>query len=120
MPSPLLHGRWQMIRAELSGEIAPELVAQRTILEITGPRYAVRFDGKVVDSGSCDIPDSAAAREFVLRGERGPNAGRIVRCIYQLVGDRLRVCYGLDAVTPTGFTTATGEARYLATYRRLA
>lgn len=114
-----LHGRWQMIRAELSGEGAPELIAQRTVLEIAATGYTVTFDGRTVDTGACEVIDPAA-RRLVLRGAAGPNAGRVIRCVYQLVGDRLRICYGLDGETPDKFATNPGEARYLATYRRLA
>ena len=55
---------------------------------------------------------------FILLGAKGPNAGRTIPCIYQLAGNRLRVCYGLDGTTPTAFATTAGSPHYLATYRR--
>lgn len=109
-----------MIRAEASGEEAPELVTQRTELSLTADAYAVRFAGEIMDRGALEIGEATAAPScaFVLRGTRGPNAGRVIPCIYQLKGDRLRICFGLDGVAPTQFATTTGDARYLATYRR--
>jgi hypothetical protein len=38
--------------------------------------------------------------------------------LYQLAGDRLRVCYGLDGVTPDAMATRARDQRYLATYAR--
>ena len=117
-PSPWPHGVWQMLRAELAGETAPELVARRTVIELSPDRYLVRFDGQPVDRGTCAIDDTAAPKTMTLCGESGPNAGRTIPCLYQLVGDRLRICYGLDGTPPTDFSTAVGQPRYLATYRR--
>ena len=117
-PLPL-PGRWQMIRAELDGESAPELVAQHTELHLTAATYAVRFNGRIIDQGAFETDASRAEKVIVLRGESGPNAGRTIPGIFQLVRDRLRICYGLNGVTPTEFTTAPNQARYLAFYRRV-
>jgi uncharacterized protein (TIGR03067 family) len=114
--SPTLEGTWEMVRAEHAGEAAPELVIRQTCLELTVTDYVVRFAGKISDQGIY----SASPTTLMLVGTRGVNAGRTIRCIYQLVGDRLRICYGLDGSTPDGFTTSTGDKRYLATYRRAA
>lgn len=114
-----LDGRWQMIRAQHDGEAAPDLVAQRTAIELRGGRYTVFFDNQIADEGSFEIAGDADSPELVLRGESGPNAGRTIPCIYQVVGERLRICYGLAGVRPADFTTAPDQQRYLATYRRL-
>jgi uncharacterized protein (TIGR03067 family) len=115
---PGLQGTWQMIRAELAGGQAPELVVQRTVVTLASGQYEVRFGGQLVDRGTYEAAETATFRTLVLRGAAGNNAGRTIPCIYQLAGDRLRVCYGLDGTTPNDFTTAPGQQRYLATYRR--
>jgi uncharacterized protein (TIGR03067 family) len=103
-----------MIRAEQYGEDAPDLLALRVELELTADTYIVRFAGKVADHGTYTI----AANALTLTGTAGPNQGRTIPCIFQLVGDRLRVCYGLDGTAPTAFATVAGAQHYLATYRR--
>jgi uncharacterized protein (TIGR03067 family) len=115
-----LSGIWQMVRAELDGETAPELVAQRTLLELTQNSYRVSFDGAEVDEGSCEYDAVGNLSSLVLHGRTGANGGRTIRAIYQHVGDRLRVCYGLDGVMPTSFSTHREGKRYLATYRRIS
>lgn len=110
-------GRWQMIRAELDGESAPEMVTSRMILELGAGSYAVVYAGEISDAGSWENGTNAGI--LTLVGQRGPNAGRRIPCIYQLAGDRLRVCYGLDGKEPASFSTTGQTQRYTATYRRL-
>ena len=125
-----LSGTWEMVRAELAGADAPDMLALRVELELTADTYIVRFAGQVADRGTyalaCPEPvervESAerGARALTLTGAVGPNKGRTIPCIFQLTGDRLRVCYGLDGTAPTVFATAPGTEHYLATYRRKA
>lgn len=105
-----------MVRAELNGDPAPEIVVQHTTLELTGGEYRVRFRGEVMDQGSIEQADAPTA--LLLRGTVGPNSGRIIPCLYQTTGERLRICFGLDGTPPNDFSTTAGGARYLATYRR--
>ncbi len=117
-PDAPLDGTWQLVRAELDGEAAHELVTTNTVLVLQAGAYAVRFDGEIADRGLFQFAGALTARTLVLRGLEGPNAGRTIPCLFQRVGDRLRVCYGLDGVAPTEFATSPGQRRYLATYRR--
>ncbi|MEO7599728.1 MAG: TIGR03067 domain-containing protein [Opitutus sp.] len=117
-PSPL-EGSWQMIRAELNGDGAPELVVQRTVIKFSSGAYRVSFDGNVVDEGTCELTIIDAAPQLTLHGNSGPNSGRIIRAIFQQAGQRLRICFGLDGVLPTTFSTGPGTSRYVATYRLL-
>ena len=113
-----LEGTWQMVRAEYAGEQAPDLVARRTVLEFTHETYLVRFDGAIVDQGRAEMNRFGSITTLLLSGISGPNQGRTLVCIYQQVGDRLRICYGLDGIQPSEFTTKSGQNRYLATYQR--
>lgn len=113
-----LHGIWEMIRAESGGEPSSDLLALRVELHLTADTYQVHFAGELADQGTFTRASSDTHAALILVGAKGPNAGRTIPCIYQLVGDRLRVCYGLDGTPPTAFATAPGTERYLATYRR--
>ena len=112
--SDALTGRWEMIKAELAGENAPDMLALRVVLELTSVTYAVSFAGQVADRGTYVL----AGESLTLTGTEGPNQGRTISCILQQRGDLLRVCYGLDGTAPTGFTTKPDVQHYLATYRR--
>jgi uncharacterized protein (TIGR03067 family) len=111
--TPPLDGHWELVRAELDGEQAPELIVTRTEMTLNAGTYTVLFAGEVADRGTFELGEGTAH----LRGDVGVNAGRSIPCIYQRVGSRLRVCYGLNGTLPTDFATAAGQQRYLATYR---
>jgi uncharacterized protein (TIGR03067 family) len=113
-----LEGIWLPLHAELAGEKAPEMVLARTELELRAGRYAVRFGGEIADEGNYTQAIGEIHATVVLTGKRGTNQGRIIPCIYQLRGDRLRICYGLNGVTPPQFTSAPDAPHYLVTYRR--
>jgi uncharacterized protein (TIGR03067 family) len=115
-----LHGIWEMIRAETNGEPSSDLLALRVELHLTADTYHVHFAGELADQGTYTHGTTEPHATLILLGAKGPNAGRTIPCIYQLVGDRLRICYGLDATTPTAFATTVGSPFYVATYRRAA
>jgi len=117
-PLESLAGTWEMIHAEFAGEKAPEFVVLKTEVAFTAVDYVVRFAGETADRGTYTLDLACTPHALTLTGVEGPNAGRTIPCLFQLAGDRLRVCYGLDGVVPAVFTTAAGTQRYLATYRR--
>ncbi len=115
-----LFGHWQAIRAELSGETAPPEALVSLELELTATHYTVRYGNQISDTGRAEQKSESEPARLELRGTAGPNAGRTIACIYQLKGDRLRICYGLDGRYPSEFATTARDSRYLVTYRRKA
>ncbi len=113
-----LQGRWAIVKAEFAGEAMPGLVAEKTEFELSAGDYVVRFDRQVADRGRYILGATRLHRGMTLMGSEGPNAGRTIPAIYQLVGDRLRICYGIDGQMPAGFATSAGSSLYLVTYRR--
>lgn len=109
-----------MIRAELAGELAPELVTAKTVLEFSAGEYRVIYAGELADRGTCGLFPGTEPRQAEFRGLVGPNAGRTIPCIFQLAGDRLRINYGLDGRLPAEFRGTADGSRYLATYRRIS
>ncbi len=113
-----IDGVWEMVRAEFDGTSAPDLVVANTTVELACGEYRVRFRGETADAGNFELGRSLDAKTMLLRGMEGLNSGRLIPCIYQLSGNRLRICYGLDGGVPTEFKTSGEKARYLAAYRR--
>jgi uncharacterized protein (TIGR03067 family) len=107
-------GLWQPIQAEHSGEPAPKIMLEKMEVELANGTYVVRFGGVAADHGTYEI-DGAG---LTLKGVSGPNAGKTIPCLFQFVGGRLMICYGLGGVRPETFGTATGAPFYLATYAR--
>lgn len=115
-----LEGRWQMVRAIYQGVAAPEEISARTVLELFAASYAVTFDGATTDQGTLEYNESDTMESIRLVGTVGPNAGRTILCLFQQVGERLRICFGLDGILPRDFTAPKDENRYLATYRKIS
>jgi uncharacterized protein (TIGR03067 family) len=113
-----IEGTWQIVKAELAGEEMPAFVAEKIEVELTAGTYTVRFAGEVSDRGSYALDAADGPKRMLLAGVEGSNAGRTIPAIYQLAGDRLRICYGLDGTVPVAFATGAGQNLYLATYRR--
>jgi uncharacterized protein (TIGR03067 family) len=115
---PSIEGLWQPLKAELSGETAPDMLLARMTLTLREGRYLVHFGGEVSDRGTFTLSPGEPHAEINLHGEAGANAGKKIPAIFQLVGDRLRICFGLDGLRPDTFTTASETRFYLVTYRR--
>jgi len=123
-----LLGTWAVIRAELGSESMPPEAAARVEIEFDAESaYRVRFAGEISDSGSFQLlaqteRDILPHRRITLHGEHGTNAKRTFPGIFQLRGDRLKLCLALEGdAPPTAFTSSnatTGTPHYLVTYRR--
>ena len=105
-----------MLRAVLNGEPAPELVASKTELEFTATTYAVRYAGEVMDHGTYEVLPGDLPLSLILHGLWGSNQNHTIPCIYQMVGLRLRIAYGLNGRPPQDFVLKSGEEQYIATY----
>jgi len=113
-PMNPLEGLWQPVYAELDGEEAPLEVLQQTVVEFSLGEYFVSFGGQISDQGSYTVE----AATLSLSGLDGPNAGRVIPCIFKFAGEVLTICYGLGGVRPKKFATATGAQLYLVNYQR--
>ena len=102
------------MRAELDGQEAPAMALERMELALSDATYTVRFAGEVHDRGVWTVTEST----LTLTCQHGANDGRQIPALYQHVGERLRVCYGLDGNVPAEFKTSANSQRYLVTYRR--
>ena len=116
-PHPI-EGLWHPLKAELAGEAAPEMFLSRMTLTLRAGTYRVHFGGEISDQGAYTLSPGAPHAIITLLGERGANAGKTIPAIFQLAGDRLRICYGLDGKLPDAFSTDKTSRLYLVTYRR--
>lgn len=119
MNHDVLHGTWQVVKAELGGQPMPADAAAHVELEFTAEGYAVRFGDTVTDAGHYSILAAEPHHQIKMAGQSGVNAGRTIPGIIQLQGDRLRLCFALEGEkSPVAFSAPAGTLCYLATYRR--
>ncbi len=93
-----LDGIWLPIAADVSGQalVVQELRVARLVLDRGGYEIIDRAE-HVVDRGDYRIDGSAVPRAIDIVGVSGPNAGRTMHAIFELDGDRLKVCYDLES-----------------------
>jgi uncharacterized protein (TIGR03067 family) len=92
-----LTGTWIPVAADVSGRelVVSELRCARFIIE--GGRYQiVDHAEQVVDSGELQLREAADPGALDIIGSHGPHAGKRMRAIIALEGERLRVCYDLE------------------------
>lgn len=116
-PDPI-EGTWLPFKAELAGDAAPDMALAKVRLVIRAGTYTVHFGHEISDSGSYTLGVLTEIQTIVLTSLSGTNAGRTIPSIYQLVGNRLRICYGLDGSTPKEFASTAGSPHYLVSYKR--
>lgn len=115
-PHPI-EGKWTPVRLEYAGESAPDMMLEKTEVIFAAGAYTVRFGGEPSFQGSYALTENT----LHIEGRRAPNEEVMrIRGIYQLAGNRLRVCLGMDGVAPENFSTKPGSQNYLGTYRRVA
>ncbi len=118
MTTDPIDGTWLPFKAELAGDPAPDLALVKLRLVIRAGTYAVHFGGEITDEGSVSLDRAGDQTTLTLVSVRGANAGRTIPSIYQLTGDRLRICYGLGGKPPAAFVSTRGSEHYLVTYKR--
>jgi len=118
MTSDSILGTWLPFKAEFAGEHAPDMALAKMRLVISSDAYAVYFGDEISDEGTYTLGATKEFTAITLCGVGGANAGRTIPSIYQLQGDRLRICFGFDGVAPNSFLSARGSGHYLVSYRR--
>ena len=97
----------------------PADAAEHVELQFTAETYRVSFGGEATDQGNFLITDTSPHSTIEMTGVSGVNSGKTIPGIFQLAGNRLRICYALEgSKPPTEFAAPHGTLQYLATYKR--
>lgn len=107
-----LQGTWSLVAMEVDGKpVAAEKLTSAT-LEIRGHKYALTSRTKLHEV-EIKLDASKSPGEIDMQFLDGPNKDRIGRGIYQLDGDKLKICRSLDPQDerPKTFNTA-GQVNY--------
>lgn len=110
----MMEGTWVLVEAEIGGQKLPDESIKGTRLILTEGRYEYQND-----RGEYKLYPAAEIKAMDIVGREGPNKGKIFLAIYELEGDKLKICYDLTGKTrPTKFKTEAGTRQFLATYQR--
>ncbi len=96
-----MDGVWQGKSAEMAGKKLPEPALKEIKLEMKDGAYTVGND-----HGTVKVDPSKSPKTMDIKGVEGPNKGKTFLCIYELDGDKLKVCYDLSGKSrPKKFET---------------
>jgi uncharacterized protein (TIGR03067 family) len=114
----LIQGTWVPISATLAGNEFPEQIRNSIKLVLTAETYLVTV-GEAPDEGKCKLDPSKTPKTLDITGVKGPNKGKTILAIYELHGDKLRVCYDLSGkARPKEFKTKSDTQLFLVEYKR--
>lgn len=112
--SKMIEGSWVIVEAELGGQKLPDEGIKGIKLILQEGRYRLQND-----QGEYKLNPAEKIKAMDIVGREGPNEGKSFLAIYELKGDRLRICYDLAGKTrPKEFKTEAGTQQFLVTYRR--
>lgn len=114
-----LQGAWVMAALEVDGKLVPADKLKDTTLLIKGNKYITRVkDRQFETTFTLDPGKSPRAIDMVFTD--GANKGQVLKGIYSVEGDTLKVCRGLQPKQdrPTQFGTWPNTGLFLVTWKR--
>ncbi len=111
-------GRWTVESAEAGGHAVDSEDLKSLVVTIEGDHYSLTTkDGP--DGGTLKLDETKSPKTMDATDTEGENIGKVIRAIYEIMGDTMRVCYALDgSARPTEFATKEGSPWLVVTYRR--
>jgi len=120
MPSDLdlLQGSWRITALEVEGREMPEEMLVEGRITIQGDRFTSTGMGAEY-TGTIALDAAASPRRFEMHFDAGPEKGNTNFGIYELEGDRWRICLATrGAVRPSKFDSTEGGGFVLETLAR--
>ena len=116
----MLVGTWIPTQAEMGGQSFPDDVLRSMKLLLSDDKYKA-YVGNKVDQGTIKIDKSKHPKAMEITGVKGPNQGKTILAIYEVVGDNLTICYDMSGQAyPTDFESLPDTQLFLVNYQRYA
>jgi len=105
----LLEGTWTLAEGEMDGQAMPDAMVNGFQVTIRGNRFTSTGMGEEF-KGTVAVDESAMPRRLDMKFTSGPQKGTVNLCIYELKGDRLRMCIATrGTVRPARFESPEGS-----------
>jgi len=114
-----LLGAWQLTKGVVGGNPFPEELVKKLQLELTEGKYKL-LGAESPDEGTWKLHVDKKPFGLDIKGGEGPNKGKTFLCIFELDGDKLKVCYDLTGKSrPEKFESKPKTLLFLAEYKRV-
>lgn len=111
-------GTWKVETAEAGGKKIESEDFKNITVKIAGTRYEVTVKDKL-DAGTLKLDETQQPKAMDATDTEGDDVGKVVKAIYELSGDTLRVCYALEGgERPKELATKEGSPLLMLTYKR--
>lgn len=110
-------GKWKVQTAEAGGKALESGDMADLVVTISGDRYEVQVKDKT-DRGTLKLDEAQKPKTMDATDTEGEDVGKVIKAIYELKGDTLRVCYAFEGDRPKEFATKADAPILLVTYRR--
>lgn len=113
-----LEGTWDLVSLERDGkEVKPQ---NDTKMVTTGSKFVIKAGGKIVAAGTATYDASKKPKAVDVTYTEGPDKGKTLKGIYEVVGDTARFCRAgtPEQERPTEFKTKAGTGGLASVYKR--
>jgi uncharacterized protein (TIGR03067 family) len=108
-----LQGKWNVKALEMDGQNMPATMLTAARIVVQGTQFQSLGMGATFE-GTLTVDPSASPKRFDLTFTAGPEKGKTNFGIYELDGDRWRICLNISGgPAPTTFATAPGTGHAL-------
>ena len=113
-----MEGKWKVESAEAGGKKIEVEGLKDLVITITGDRYELTTkDGP--DAGTLKLDEAQKPKTMDATDTEGENVGKVIKAVYELSGDTLRVCYPMKGdERPKELATSEGSPWLLLIYKR--
>lgn len=113
-----LQGNWNFVTLELEGTKVPEQVFKGSKIIIKGDAFT-SIAGGVTYSGTLKVDGAKSPKTIDMIFTAGPEKGKTSLGIYELDGDKWKICLGLAGRDrPQEYVTKPGSGHALETLER--
>lgn len=113
-----MEGTWKVASAEAGGQPVDSPQLKDLVVKITGDHYTAEVK-EGVEAGTVKLDETKKIKTMDATKTEGFEAGKVIKAVYELKGDTMRVCYAMDGgERPTELATKDGVPWLLITYQR--
>ncbi len=111
-------GTWKVAAVEVAGKPLDPEVLHDLVVTIEGDHFTTKSTERV-EGGTIKLDETKTPRTMDATKTEGFEAGRVIKAVYEITDDKVRVCYALDdSGRPTEVASKDGTTWMTITYER--